>query len=240
MEDGKTHEESAWYRCDCGVMFNADFKRDLSIYDEKYITEMADRKQARERHEYLIRVYGPLIEELTYGRMMLDVGFGVPYLINAMKERGWLTWAIDINPTLTGSGNIYKGNFLDYDFNLEGQDIFFATGVEKLERKFDLIWMGHVLESQEDPIAFLKKAFNLLDAKGVLYISTPDVDFISKTGLSGWGYFNGKEHNVLWSERSLRRELERLGFKIVMSRRNFSSRFMNWHDIHIIAQKHYF
>jgi len=240
MEDGKTHERSSWYRCQCGVMFNEEFKKDLGIYDEKYIVDMLDAKHAKERYEYLARIYAPLIEELTYGRMMLDVGFGVPYFINAMKERGWLTWAIDINPTLTGSGNIYRGNFLDYDFNLDGQDIFFATGIEKLERKYDLIWMSHVLESQEDPIAFLKKAYNLLDPKGILYISTPDIDFINKTGITGWPYFKGKENNILWSEQALHRELERLGFKIVMSRRNFASRFMKWHDFHVIAQKNYF
>jgi len=109
-----------------------------------------------------------------------------------------------------------------------------------LERKFDLIWMGNVLESMEDPILALKRAYDLLDQKGVLYISTPDVDFINKTGISGWPHFKGKEHNVIWSEKALCRELERIGFKIVMSRRNFSSRFMKWFDLHIICERNYF
>jgi len=201
---------------------------------------MADAKQAQERYEYLLRLYAPLIEELTYGRMMLDIGYGVPFILDAMKERGWLTWGIDINPLLIGKGNLYNGDFTTYDFNFEGEQIFYATGVKKLDRKFDLIWMGNVLESMEDPLLALKRAYDLLDQKGVLYVSTPDIDFISKTGISGWPHFKGKEYNVIWSEQALCRELERIGFKIVMSRRNYSSRFIRWFDVHCIAQKNYF
>lgn len=240
IEDGKTHLRTTWMRCQCGVIFQEDFKKDLSIYTDDYLKDMTDAKQAKERFEYPIRLYAPLIEESTYGRMMLDVGFGVPFVMDAMKERGWLTWGIDNHPLIEGNGNIYKGDFLSYDFDMEGDNIFFATGVKKLKRKFDLIWIGNVLESVEDPLKFLKRAYDLLDPKGLLYISTPDIEFISKTGISGWPHFKGKEYNVLWSEQALCRELKRIGFKIVMSRRNFSSRFMRWWDIHIIAQGNYF
>jgi hypothetical protein len=48
------------------------------------------------------------------------------------------------------------------------------------------------------------------------------------------------EHNIMWTESALKRELERLGFKIIMSRRNYASRFMKWYDLQVIAQKNYF
>jgi 2-polyprenyl-3-methyl-5-hydroxy-6-metoxy-1,4-benzoquinol methylase len=221
-------------------MFQKDFKLDTTPYDEMYVAKLAEGKGAEERYKYLLRLYAPLIEELTYGRMMLEVGFCVPYLLNAMKERGWLTWAIDINPTLTGQGNIYKGDFVGYDFSISGEQVAFATGVEKIERKFDLIWMGHVLEHMVDPLQALRKAYDLLEDKGVMFISTPDVDFIQKTGVAGWPHFKKQEHNVLWTERALCRELERIGFNVVMKRRNFSSRFIEWWDLHLIVQKQYF
>ena len=240
IEDGKSHLQMTWYRCQCNVLFNSEFKKDPSIYTEDYLKDMADAKQAKERFEYPLRLYAPLIEESTYGRMMLDVGFGVPYVIDAMKERGWLTWGIDNHPYIKGGGNIYNANFMNYDFDMESDSIFFATGIKKLKRKFDLIWMSNVLESFEEPVAALKKAYDLLDPKGLLYISTPDIDFISKTGITSWPHFKGTEYNVLWSQQALCRELERIGFKIIMSRRNFSSRFMRWFDLHIIAQRNYF
>jgi 2-polyprenyl-3-methyl-5-hydroxy-6-metoxy-1,4-benzoquinol methylase len=238
--EGKNKDRSIWYACQCGVWFQDHFPESTAVYDEKYIINLAESKDAKERYNYLLRLYAPLIEELTYGRMMLEVGFAVPYLLESMSKRGWLTWAIDVNPTLTGQGNIYKGDFLDYDFSLSNPAVTAATGEEKIERKFDLIWMGHVLEHMRDPIAALKKAYDLLEGKGVLFIATPDIDFIYKTTVCGWGHFKPDEHYIMWSERALVRELERIGFKIVMKRRNYSSRFMSWYDVQIIAQKNYF
>ena len=240
IEYGKTGDRSLWFECGCGVWFQDKFPEGLEAYDEKYIANLAEGKSAKERYEYLLRLYAPLIEELTFGRMMLDVGFCVPYILSAMKERGWLTWAIDVNPTLTGQGNIYKGDFLNYDFSLSNDSVKQATGAEKLDRKFDLIWMGHVLEHMRDPLAALNKVYELLDPKGVLFISTPDVEFIYKNTVAGWPYFKKKEHYILWSERALVRELERLGFNIIMKRRNYSSRFCSWFDLHVICQKRYF
>ena len=240
IEDGKTKEHSSWTRCQCGVIFQDDLPTDATVYTEKYIAELHEAKQSKERYEYAVRTYAPLIEEITYGRMLLDVGFASPHLIEAFKERGWLTWAIDINPAITGCGNLYKGDFVEYDFSLSGQKIKEATGLEKIDRTFDLVWMGHVLEHFHDPIKALHKAYDVLEEKGVLFISTPDIEFINKTGLSGWPHFKKSEHYVMWSEDALCRELERLGFKIVMSRRNYSSRYMSWFDIHCIAAKNYF
>lgn len=240
MQDAKTEEQSIWYKCQCGVIFQDHFPTSQEVYDDKYIALLAETKEARERYEYMVRLYAPIVEECTYGRMMLEVGFCVPFTYKAMEERGWLTWGIDINPALTGKGNIYKGDFLTYDFSLSNDAVKAATGEEKIERKFDLIWMGHMLEHVENPIAVLNKAYDLLDPKGCLVISTPDIDFLTKTTVHGWPYFVGKEHYIMWSERALVRELERIGFKIVMKRRNFSARFVAHYDLHIIAQKNYY
>ena len=100
--------------------------------------------------------------------------------------------------------------------------------------------MGHMLEHFQDPIGALKKAYDILSQNGVIYISTPDVDFINKTGVSGFPHWKKREHYVLWNQRSLCRELERLGFKVVLSRRNYSTRFSSWYDVHVIAQKNQF
>lgn len=241
MEDGKTKEKSDWYKCQCGVIFQSELPAH-DIYNERYIYNLAEAKQSKERYGYLARIYVPLIEELIFGRMMLEVGFCTPHLLQIMKERGWLTWGIDVNPTLTGKGDIYKGDFISYDFSLpvKDEEMKKLLKKDKIDRKFDLIWMGHTLEHFDNPIQALDKAYNLLDEKGVLFISTPDIDFINKTGVSGFPHFKKREHYIMWSERALKRELERLGFKIIMCRRNFSSKFMSWYDLHIIAQKMYF
>jgi SAM-dependent methyltransferase len=199
-------------------------------------------KEGKVRLVHQARIYAPIIEELTYGRMMLDVGYCVPNNMEFFKERGWLTWGIDQNKETGGSGSFYRGDFTTYDFDLpaRSKDLQELVGGDKIKRTFDLIWMSHSFEHFNDPVTVLRKAHDLLSETGVLYISTPDIDFINKTGVPGYPHWKKDEHYVLWSEQALKREVEKAGFKVVMSRRNFSSRFSSWYDIQMIAQKNYF
>ena len=230
-------EQSLWYRCICGVIFQKDLPKH-DKYDEKYIAGYCIKK-IQDKYEYYIHIYGPLIEELTYGRKMLDVGFGLPYTMEALEKRGWLTWGIEKNDSVykTG-GNIVNGDFETFDFRIPlSKDAQEQAGVDAIDRKFDLIWMGHVFEHFNDPKKVLQKAYNLLDYHGVLFISTPDVNFIHQEGVAGWPHWKKHEHYIMWNEKSLNREAERIGFKTVMSRKNFAARFTSWWDVHAIYQK---
>ena len=231
--------KSMWYRCQCGVIFQKD--KPEHNYNKDYIKNYVDSKKYEARSEYGPRIFAPIIEDLTYGRMMLDVGFNYPNIMNYFKDRGWITWGIERNPDAVTNKNIYKGDFETHDFSLPiTPDAVKALGVDKIERTFDLIWMSHVIEHFDDPIKAIRKAYNLLSDTGVLYISTPDIEFIHKTGVGGWGHWKAREHNILWSEPALKRELERAGFKVVYCKRNFASRFNTFYDIQIIAQKNYY
>lgn len=241
MEDGKSGNISQWYKCQCGVMFQ-DKQPKHSDYNMGYMKSLTGDK-IKLNGIHAARTYVRLIEELTYGRMMLDVGFGISYNMEYFKDRGWLTWGIDNNKDLEPGGNIYKGDFISYDFspNVSEEDMKKMLGTNVIDKRvFDLIWMSHVLEHFSDPCRAIRRAYDLLSESGVLYISTPDIDFIQKTGLSGYPHFKGNEHYLMWSEPALKREVERIGFKVIMSRRNFSTRFSAWYDIHLICQKVYF
>jgi len=236
-------EHSTWYRCTCGVVFQDQLPNDNDIYNKDYakIYGTGEKNQARGIHA--ARMYAPIIEELTYGRMMLDVGFGTLHNLKFFEDRGWLTWGIDKHDGVKPGKNIYKGDFMAYNFNLplHTKSLKELIGTDKIKKRtFNLIWMAHILEHFPDPLMALRKAYDLLSDDGVLYIATPDIDFVYKTGVGGWPHWKKKEHYVLWNEASLRREVERLGFKVVMSRRNFSARFTSWWDIHLICQKNYF
>lgn len=241
IEESSTKKCATWYRCQCGVIFQENLPSHKG-YNEKYFTDYAAMKEGDTRITHSARTYVNLIEELTYGRMMLDVGFCVPQNMQFFRDRGWLTWGIDVNESLEYGGSLYKGNFLEYDFSLpiKDKEMQKQIGSEKIDRTFDLIWMGHVFEHFNDPIAVLKKAYDLLSFSGVIFIATPDADFINKTGVPGYPHWKADEHYIIWNETSLKRELEKVGFKIAMSRRNYSSRYSSWYDIHCLAQKNYF
>ena len=241
IEHGKDGEISTWFRCNCGVIFQ-DTMPDGSKYDKNYLKGYEEPSVVK-RSITGCTTYAPIIEKLTYGRRLLDVGYCKKYNMNEFERRGWLTWGIDVNKAICGMGNIYKGDFLNYDFQMKVDKAEFKknTGLDEIPKpKFDLIWMNDVLESLSDPLKGLKKAHELLSEIGVIFISTPDIDFISKTGVPGFPHWRKDENYVMWSERALKRELERLGFKVIMCRRNYQSCFHSFYNLHIIAQKTYF
>ena len=241
IEHGEKGEISTWFRCNCGVIFQNEIP-DGSKFDKKYIDDfMVD--SVVKRSTTGCTTYAPLIEKLTYGREMLDVGFCTLTNISAWDARGWLTYGIDNNKDICGHDNIYKGDFLSYKpfLNIDDRTLKDNIGSSKLpDRTFDLIWMNNVLECFSDPIAGLKKANSLLSESGVLYISTPDIDFISKTGVPAYPHWRKDENYVMWNERSLTRELERLGLRVVMCVRNYQTCFHSFFNLHVIAQKIYF
>jgi predicted SAM-dependent methyltransferase len=242
IQDAATDIERDFFRCQCGIVFQENFPEEFqgTVYDEKYIKGYEGGYKPSILHG--IYTYGNLIEELTYGRTMLDVGMATPFIIKEWERRGWVTYGIDINNNIKAGGNVYQGNFENYDFNLKLTPELEKTlgGMKLNPRKFDMIWMNHVLEHFKDPVKALEKAYGLLSETGVLSIAVPDADFIFKTGVSGYGHWKPKEHYVLWTESTLVKELERIGFNVIMKRRNFSSRFMSWYDVHVICQKRYF
>ncbi len=229
-----------YYRCRCGVIFQENPPSE-NPYDNEYLKKEELKPLEESRGTYSARIYAPIIEEATYGRMMLDVGFAVPYTMGFMEDRGWLVWGIDKNKDIEGGGSIYQGDYETYDFSPRlNKEQKKQIGMDEVKRTFDLIWMSHVLEKFKDPIKALKKAYDLLAMDGCLHIATTDIDFIHKHSLAHFGEFKHKENYVLWSMSALVRELKKVGFKIMMKRRNYSTRFKQSSDIHIIAQKNRF
>ncbi len=241
VHETKRKLDGIWYRCSCGVVFQEDLPNH-SVYNKKYIKALEDAKEYQYRSIHAARTYANLIEELTYGRMFLDVGFSSPAIMNYFEDRGWLTWGIDVNQDISGHDNIYKGDFMTYDFAPQTEDEDVQNMILKgtIKRTFDVIWLSHSLEHFDDPIETIKRIKYLLSPDGVVFISTPDIDFINKTGVGSFPHWNKQEHYVMWSEPALKREFERAGFKTIMSRRNFSSRFTSWYDVHAIFQRNYF
>lgn len=246
VNEGESDKVGNWYKCQNGIIFQGeapdqptDNAEQVVAYGGANVGSIQEEaiRQVKSKSQHAGRTYAPLIEELTYGRMMLDVGFCADHNMELFKERGWLTWGIDINQAVDHKSNIFVGDFETADFDLKGKDFKKKLGVETVKREFDLIWMSHVFEHFKNPIAVLQKAYELLSETGVLYIATPEIDFLHKTGVPGWRHWKKDEHYILWSERALKRELERVGFNVIMARRNFSSRFVSWYDVHIIAQK---
>lgn len=113
-----------------------------------------------------------LLERLRGGRppgSMLDAGCGEGFGLAWFRERGWRVEGIDhstagisrMNPDLlpfVETGNLFA--------RLEER---IANG-----RKYDLVWLTHVLEHVADPVALLRLLRGLVADEGVLVVTVPN------------------------------------------------------------------
>lgn len=134
----------------------------------------------------------------------------------------------------SGYGNLIQE--LEHEFEIEGIEIDDQArmeslkkgyrvhesleSVKKLNRKFDLITMIHVVEHLTDPVEVLKQLSSLLNENGSILIETPNADdalLISYNCLAfqNWTYWS--HHPVLFNFKGLSNLLDRAQLKCVSS-----------------------
>ena len=161
---------------------------------------------------YPVKMYSPVIEELIYGRKVLLAGQPNTYQEQEFERRGWV---------VINSDDFEKQKF-------------------KESEKFNLIWLYNNLERFIDPVASLELCHKLLAEDGILFIASPDTDFISTRGSSGFTHWKPSTNHIMWNRRSITRHLENLGFNVILNRQNYEHRFPSWDDFHVLAQKKFF
>jgi hypothetical protein len=208
----QSNDVVVWFHCQCGTIFHnheSDFKFDNN-YKEKWI----NIKGMKERSEYVMRVYSPLVEDLTYGRKFLDVGFVEPYAIKFMEKRGWISTGIDI---------------IDNDYITEDYNKF------EFNDKFDFIHLGHVLESVDSIQDSFKKTKELLARDGCVLITLPCPEILFSTGIRDFGHFpKWKEKWILPSRSEIEKLAIKNDLKLVLYRKNFEQRYPSWNDAHYL------
>lgn len=225
MQDAESKKQSKWFECSCGIVFQDS--KPTGVYDKKYWDKYNDySSKIEDCYKYPVRIYAPLIEELIYGRKVLIVGRQTDHQERAFSDRGWIAYSIDKNEYLEPSDRLFVGDFEKYEF----QD----------NHRFSMIWFSHTLECFSDPISALSKAKSLLDEDGILFIASPDTDFIKTRGSTNFIHWKPEDNHIMWNKRSITRHLESLGFNVIMCRSNYEHRFPAWDDFHLIAQRKFF
>lgn len=224
MEDKNSRKKSRWYACSCGLVFQS--QKPTGKYDQAYYEKCELGQKKQDEYEYPIRIYAPVIEELIYGRRVLILGAPNHYQYEAFAKRGWVPTTIDKNSRYTNSHDFIADDFETHKF--------------PEEQKFNLIWVYQTLECLSDPIGSLALCAKLLVEDGVLFIATPDSDFINTRSSSCFINWKADYHHIMWNRRSLARQLEKLDFYVIMSRQNYEHRFPYWDDLHLLAQRKFF
>lgn len=213
--------------CECGTSFPAPDQADppkqeyKPEYDKAYLTG----RGARAMFEYQKRVYMPLIEDLTYGRRFLEVGYVGPYGLDFVRERGWVPFGLDIcRGADPGDHRHAYGDFLRHEF-------------KPPLSQFDCVWMGHVIEHFPNPPVALARAYDVLDSSGLIFVSSPDTDFLHRVGTRSFGHFHSGEHTVLYRVETFAKIAEKIGFTTVLARKSAVRRGTTWNEFHYIGQK---
>lgn len=131
---------------------------------------------------------------------------------------------------------IYGRKFLK-NINRNVNEYMESRGWVIVEDKPSFILSQEELEYCKDPKAYLKRCYDLLEDEGTLFIDTPDTMAIKDIGKSFFTHWDAKHIKILWDKESLITELKKIGFDIVLVRRNYTSRYSKGNTVHIMAQK---
>jgi SAM-dependent methyltransferase len=135
---------------------------------------------------------------------ILDVGCGDGSALLAMRRAGeWDLWGLEMDEAAVARARAA---------GLEAHRGDLTTAVLPAA-SFDLIRMGHVIEHVLDPVATLRRAYDLLRPGGVLFGETPNTDCWDFR-LFGryWGALHLPRHLTFFDHGNLRETLTRLGF----------------------------
>lgn len=205
-----------YFFCRCGVIYH-DRPVDQKRFTPGYLAKIREAKFFQDRIDYPRRVYMPIIEEATYGRESLDVGFGFPENILNMRDRGWLSDGIDL----------IKNDYITGDF-------------EKFEFKdmYDLVILHHVVGSFSDPEKAIEKAAALVKPGGVVFVMAPDAGSAIETGFKDFGHW-GIENRTMYSLENMKNSFFKNGFEREPLAQvvNLSPRFLYKNDFHLIMRK---
>lgn len=139
---------------------------------------------------------------------LLDIGCGRGYFLDEARKFGWKVYGIDYSKAVT----IYAKEKLN--LNVQCIDTFKYSSTEK----FDVIALNQVIEHVPYPMELIKKCFDLLNSKGIIYVATPNIDSISAKVLKeDFDHLIPPEHLGYFRKTTLTKLLKLCNFKIQYS-----------------------
>ena len=173
--------------------------------------------------EWLDRRHGPMLELIARhagpGRRLLEVGTGAGLFLKAAVRAGWDASGLE----LSGEGAAFARDRLGLDVRQErAEQMSFQPGT------FDVAVMFDVIEHLFDPKAVLIATRRALKPGGILVVSTPNFNALSRFVLGiDWAVLSPLEHTYYYTEATLAAMLKACGF----ARTEPVRRFAGWGPI---------
>lgn len=220
---------------ECGLVFISSVPdNNLKIYSSDYFSgakegfgyvdyEVDKKAMSSSLDSYLDKIEKVLPKK---GKL-LDVGTATGFFLEVAKKRGWNARGIEFSEYAAKKA---RDKGLDVKTGtLEGAG--FGQG------SFDLVTLLDVVEHLSDPKSTLSSVHGILAKGRIIAINTPDSgSLVSRILNKGWHLIVPPEHLFLFSQKSLRKLLENIGFEVVFSGR-VGKRFTLQYAVQIIANK---
>lgn len=150
-----------------------------------------------------------LTDEMVRGRQALDVGCGLGFFSQRLKDRGAVVTACDLGPNLVEKTRERVG------CRAEVADALRLT--EKFgENAFDLVVSSECIEHTPDPREALRQMARVVKPGGYVAVSTPNVVWLPAVKLATWlkvRPFDGIENFSTWG--SMTGPLAECGVRVV-------------------------
>jgi 2-polyprenyl-3-methyl-5-hydroxy-6-metoxy-1,4-benzoquinol methylase len=159
------------------------------------------------------QVLGEFERRVRPGRL-LDVGCGLGHFLAVAEARGWQPAGLEVSASGIGLLERLKAD-RHLGFSLVKEPLLDA---DLPPAGFRAVTMFEVLEHLSDPRAHLERIYALLEPGGVLYLTTPNFDSVSRLALGGRWRAMTADHLCLFNPRSLRACLHATGFQPVALR----------------------
>ena len=188
-------------RClSCGFVYLASWERSLKQFGELYdyygrlTGEDLQRRYSLENRARQQEVLRKLARYAS-GRRLLDVGCGEGQLLRTAQSEGWDTFGIELSETAVRLCRerglaVSKTDFFDSSLDHE---------------RFDGIIMSELIEHVPAPGQFLRRAEELLEPGGILYLTTPNFGSLARRMLGeAWSVVH-PEHIGYFERTTLKR-----------------------------------
>ncbi len=178
------------------------------------------------RHGAMLRLLA--LEAPGRGRL-LEVGSGAGLFLRAASRDGWEPAGVELSP----EGSSFARERLGLDVRTER-----AEAMSFAAASFDTAVMFDVIEHLFDPRAVLEATRRALRPGGLLVVTTPNFDALSRYALGvAWAVLNPFEHLYYFSETTLTALLESCGYANVRRMRAFGGwgaiESMNYRYTHV-------
>ncbi|MCA1560177.1 MAG: class I SAM-dependent methyltransferase [Acidobacteria bacterium] len=148
------------------------------------------------------------------GLRLLEVGTGAGLFLKAAERAGWSVSGLE----LSGEGATFARDRLGLEVRQER-----AEAMTFAPRSFDVAVMFDVIEHLFDPGAVLGATHSALRPGGLIVISTPNFDALSRHALGAdWAVLSPLEHLYYFTEGTLAAILQRAGFQRIQFVRQFA------------------